>query len=132
MSMTDPIADMLARIRNALQARHERMECPASNLKVNLAKVLLNEGYLKDYYLIEDDRQNRLVINLKYMPSNMSVISGLKRISRPGRRLYVKHREIPKVRSGLGIAVLSTSKGILTDHEARKAHVGGEVLFEVW
>ena len=128
--MTDVIADMLTRIRNALQAKHETVEIPASNTKKAIANILLNEGYVSKVEFVEGV-QGTIVITLKY-ENNQKVISGLKRVSKPGLRVYVGTEEVPQVLGGLGIAILSTSKGIMTDKEARKAHQGGEVLAYVW
>ena len=132
MSMSDPLADMLTRIRNAGMVRYETVDVPMSNLKVGVAKVLREEGYIKDYQIIEDDKQGTLRITLKYGPNNEKVISGLRRVSKPGLRQYVKADNIPKVMSGLGISILSTSKGIITDRDARRQNIGGEILCEAW
>ena len=132
MSMSDPLADMLTRIRNAGMVRYETVDVPMSNLKVGVAKVLREEGYIKDYQIIEDNRQGVLRIEMKYGPDAEKVISGLRRVSRPGLRKYVKADDIPKVMSGLGISILSTSKGIITDREARRLRIGGEILCEAW
>ena len=132
MSMSDPLADMLTRIRNAGMVRYETVDVPMSNLKVGVAKVLREEGYIKDYQIIEDDKQGILRITLKYGPNNEKVISGLRRVSKPGLRQYVKADDIPKVMSGLGISILSTSKGIITDRDARRQNIGGEILCEAW
>lgn len=132
MIVTDPIADMLTRIRNGLVARHEFIEVPASNMKKAIADILLREGYVKAVESIEDDRQGMLKIALKYGPNKERVIAGLKRISKPGLRVYAHKDDIPKVLGGLGIAVLSTSSGVMTDKEARKQGVGGEVLAYIW
>ena len=132
MSMSDPLADMLTRIRNAGMVRYETVDVPMSNLKVGVAKVLREEGYIKDYKIIEDDKQGILRITLKYGPNNEKVISGLRRVSKPGLRQYVKADDIPKVMSGLGISILSTSKGIITDRDARRQNIGGEILCEAW
>jgi small subunit ribosomal protein S8 len=132
MSMTDPIADMLTRIRNANMAYHEKVDVPASRVKEAIARILLKEGFIRNYKLIEDGKQGLLRIYLKYGEDKERVISELVRVSKPGRRVYVGRDELPKVKSGLGVAILSTSKGIMTDHEARKANVGGEVLCYVW
>ena len=129
--MTDVIADMLTRIRNGLLAKHETVTVPASNTKKAIADILLKEGYIADVK-VEDGVQGTLVITLKYGANGAKVISGLKRVSKPGLRVYVGCDEIPSVLGGLGIAILSTSKGILTDKEARKAHQGGEVLAYIW
>jgi len=132
MSMSDPLADMLTRIRNAGMVRYETVDVPMSNLKVGVAKVLRDEGYIKDYQIIEDKKQGTLRIELKYGPHNERVINGLRRVSKPGLRKYVKADDIPKVLSGLGISILSTSKGIITDSEARRLRIGGEILCEAW
>ncbi|UCD65739.1 MAG: 30S ribosomal protein S8 [Deltaproteobacteria bacterium] len=132
MSMSDPLADMLTRIRNAGMVRYETVDVPMSNLKVGVAKVLREEGYIKDYQIIEDNKQGTLRIELKYGPHDERVISGIRRVSKPGLRKYVKADDIPKVLSGLGISILSTSKGIITDREARRLRIGGEVLCEAW
>ncbi len=130
--MTDPIADMLTRIRNAGNAKHTSVDIPASNIKKEISEILLNEGYIKNYDVIEDDKQGVIRIDLKYGPNNERVITGLKRISKPGLRVYVSKNDVPKVLGGLGIAILSTNKGVITDKEARKLQVGGEVLAFVW
>ena len=132
MSMSDPLADMLTRIRNAGMVRYETVDVPMSNLKVGVAKVLREEGYINDYQIIEDNKQGILRITLKYGPHNEAVISGIRRGSKPGLRQYVKADDIPKVMSGLGISILSTSKGIITDREARRLRIGGEILCEAW
>ncbi|ALA52716.1 30S ribosomal protein S8 [Shouchella clausii] len=132
MVMTDPIADMLTRIRNANLVRHEKLELPASMLKKEIADILKREGFIRDYEFIEDNKQGVIRIFLKYGPSNERVITGLKRISKPGLRVYAKSTELPRVLGGLGIALVSTSKGVLTDKEARQQQVGGEVLAYVW
>ena len=132
MSMTDSIADMLTRIRNANRALHEEVDIPASRLKLEVAKILKREGFIKGYKTIEDGKQGILRIFLKYGPGNERIINQLARVSRPGRRVYLGVKKIPKVKSGLGMAILSTSRGILTDEEARAAGVGGEVLCSVW
>ena len=132
MSMSDPLADMLTRIRNAGMVRYETVDVPMSNLKVGVAKVLRQEGYIKDYQIIEDDKQGTLRVELKYGPQDERVISGLRRVSKPGLRKYVKADDIPKVLSGLGISILSTSKGVITDREARRLRIGGEILCEAW
>ena len=132
MTMTDPIADFLTRIRNASRAQHETVNIPASNTLVSMAGVLKSEGYIEDYKVIEKPVQNVLSISLKYTPQNKSVISNLSRVSTPGRRHYTGIKEIPRVMGGLGIAIMSTPKGILTDRQARHEHVGGEVLCYVW
>ena len=130
--MTDPIADMLTRIRNALIAKHESVEVPASNMKKEIARLLLQEGYITSYDLVEEEVQSKLVITLKYGPNGEKVINGLKRVSKPGLRIYAGHDELPKVLGGLGIAIISTPKGVMTDKEARKANHGGEVLAYIW
>jgi small subunit ribosomal protein S8 len=130
--MTDPFADMLTRIRNANKARFKKVEMPSSNLKVSVAKILKDEGYIKNYKVIKDNKQGVLTIYLKYDDENNTVIAGLKRISKPGRRVYVKKDKIPKVLTGLGINILSTPRGILTDKKARESNVGGELLCSVW
>lgn len=132
MTMTDPIADMLTRIRNANMVRHASCDIPASNMKKNLAEILKNEGFIKGYDVIEDGKQGMIRVQMKYTKDEERVISGLKRISKPGLRVYAKRNEIPKVLGGLGIAILSTSTGVVTDKEARKAGVGGEVICYVW
>ncbi|KPC77614.1 30S ribosomal protein S8 [Laceyella sacchari] len=132
MVMTDPIADMLTRIRNANMVRHESVEFPASRIKREIAEILKREGFIRDAEYIEDNKQGIIRIFLKYGQNNEKVITGLKRISKPGLRVYVKSNEIPRVLRGLGIAILSTNKGILTDKEARQNKVGGEVLAYIW
>ena len=132
MLMNDPIADMLTRIRNALTARHDTVTLPASNMKKAIAKILLDEGYIKSVDYIDDGLQGQIKIVLKYAEGKQSVINGLKRISTPGLRVYARNDELPKVLGGLGIAIVSTSKGVMTDKEARKAGVGGEVLAYIW
>lgn len=130
--MTDPIADFLTRIRNANMAYHEKVEVPASRMKRAMAEILKNEGYIKDYEYIEDGKQGILRIYLKYGPNKERVITGLKRISRPGLRIYAKKDQLPRVLGGLGIAVISTSKGIMTDKQARREGLGGEVICYIW
>ena len=132
MTMTDPIADMLTRIRNANVVKHETVDVPASNIKKELARILLEEGFVRGYDVIEDGKQGIIRIQLKYGQTGERVISGLKRISKPGMRVYAANQEIPKVLNGLGISIISTSKGILTDKQARKENVGGEVICYVW
>ncbi|UFT99508.1 30S ribosomal protein S8 [Radiobacillus kanasensis] len=132
MVMTDPIADMLTRIRNANMVRHEKLELPASKLKKEIADILKREGFVRDYEYVEDDKQGVLRIFLKYGNNEERVITGLKRISKPGLRVYAKADELPKVLNGLGIAIVSTSKGVLSDKEARQQAIGGEVLAYVW
>ena len=132
MTMTDPIADMLTRIRNANTVKHETVDVPASNIRKEIARILLEEGFVKGYDVIEDGKQGIIRLQLKYGIEGERVISGLKRISKPGMRVYSSKDEIPKVLNGLGVAIMSTSKGILTDREARKENVGGEVICYVW
>ncbi|MFD1708098.1 30S ribosomal protein S8 [Siminovitchia sediminis] len=132
MVMTDPIADLLTRIRNANMVRHEKLEVPASKLKRDIAEILKQEGFIRDFEFIEDNKQGIIRIFLKYGANNERVITGLKRISKPGLRVYAKANEVPKVLNGLGIAIVSTSQGVLTDKEARAKQVGGEVLAYVW
>ncbi len=131
MNVTDPIADMLTRIRNALQARHEVVEIPASKIKVEIARILKEEGFI-DSYVVSGDIKKSITIVLRYGENNAKIISGLKRISKPGLRVYTEVDSIPRVLNGLGIAILSTSSGIMTDKKARAAHVGGEVLAYIW
>lgn len=130
--MTDPIADMLTRIRNANMVRHEKLELPASTVKKEIADILKREGFVRDYEFVEDNKQGVLRIFLKYGVNEERVITGLKRISKPGLRVYAKAGELPRVLNGLGIAIVSTSKGILSDKEAREQAIGGEVLAYVW
>ena len=130
--VTDPIADMLTRIRNANQMRDKEVEVPASNLKIEIAKILKEEGFVNDYKIKKNNVQNIIVLNLKYTENKVRVITGLKRISKPGLRVYVKAEEVPKVLNGLGIAIISTSKGVMTDKQARKESLGGEVLAYIW
>ncbi|WP_188207996.1 30S ribosomal protein S8 [Alkalibacillus aidingensis] len=132
MSMTDPIADMLTRIRNANMVRHDQLEVPASKLKQEIVDILKREGFIRDYEFVEDNKQGVLRLFLKYGSNNERVITGIKKISKPGLRVYAKAEELPRVLNGLGIAVVSTSKGVLTDKEAREQAVGGEVLAYVW
>ena len=132
MAMTDPIADLLTRIRNANVARHDQLEVPASNLKKEIVDILKREGFIRDFEYIEDSKQGVLRLFLKYGQDNERVITGIKKISKPGLRVYVKADELPRVLNGLGIAVVSTSKGVLTDKEARQQAVGGDVLAYVW
>lgn len=132
MTMTDPIADMLTRIRNANVVKHETVDVPASNIKKELSRILLEEGFIRGYDVIEDGKQGIIRIQLKYGQTGERVISGLKRISKPGMRVYADKHEVPRVLNGLGISIISTSKGILTDKQARKANVGGEVICYVW
>lgn len=130
--MTDPIADMLTRIRNANKAKFETVEIPASRIKENIAKILKDEGYIRGYVVVADNKQGVLRITMKYESKGAPVISEIKRVSKPSRRVYVNKDSVPMVRSGLGLAILSTSKGILTDKEARKQQVGGEVICTFW
>ena len=132
MAMTDPIADMLTRIRNANSVYHDKVEIPGSKLKKSIAEVLKREGFIKDYTFTEDNKQGIITIRLKYGANREKVISGLKRISKPGLRHYAKHAELPRVLGGLGIAIISTSKGIMSDKDARKQGLGGEVVAYVW
>lgn len=132
MTMSDPIADMLTRIRNANMVRHEKLEVPASNMKKEIAEILKREGFVRDVEYVEDSKQGIIRIFLKYGQNNERVITGLKRISKPGLRVYAKTTEVPKVLNGLGIALVSTSNGVLTDKEARAKQVGGEVVAYVW
>lgn len=132
MTMTDPIADMITRIRNANLVKHEAVDIPASNMKKHLANILLDEGFIKGYDIIEDGKQGIIRVQMKYGPDKEKVITGLKKISKPGLRVYAKKDEVPKVLGGLGIAIISTSNGVITDKEARKLGVGGEVICYVW
>ena len=132
MQISDVIADMLTRIRNANNAKHESVDVPASKVKKGIAEILLNEGYIKSYQVIDDGRQGVIRITLKYLPGKVKVIQGLRRVSKPGLRIYSNCEDMPKVMKGLGIAIVSTSKGVMTDKKARKENVGGEVLAFVW
>ena len=132
MQITDPIADILTRIRNAGTAKHETVDVPASKMKVAIAQILLDEGYIKSFELVDNGNQGVLHITLKYMAKKAPVISGLKRVSKPGLRIYAGAEELPRVLKGLGIAIVSTSKGVMTDKKARELHIGGEVLAFVW
>ena len=132
MHITDPIADMLTRIRNANSAKHDTVDIPASNMKKSIAQILVDEGYIKGYKVIEDGKQGVIRVTLKYGEGKSRVITGLRRVSKPGLRVYAGADELPKVLRGLGIAIVSTSKGVMTDKKAREAHVGGEVLAFVW
>ncbi|MBD1382749.1 30S ribosomal protein S8 [Metabacillus arenae] len=132
MVMTDPIADMLTRIRNANMVRHEKLEVPASKIKKEVAEILKREGFVRDVEFVEDNKQGIIRIFLKYGSNNERVITGLKRISKPGLRVYAKANEVPRVLNGLGIAIISTSQGVITDKEARAKQAGGEVLAYVW
>ncbi|MCL4537603.1 MAG: 30S ribosomal protein S8 [Nitrospirae bacterium] len=130
--LTDPIADMLTRMRNAILIKSEKVDIPASKMKVEVAKILKEEGFIKSYKIIKDKKQGILRVTLKYTPENESVVTGLKRISKPGRRVYIGKSEIPKVMGGVGIAIITTPKGMLSDKECRGEGVGGEVLCYVW
>ena len=132
MQITDPVADMLTRIRNANTAKHESVDVPASNLKKAIAQILLDEGYIKSFEVVEDGTQGIIRIQLKYLAGKEKVISGLRRVSKPGLRVYAGADELPRVLKGLGIAIISTSKGVMTDKKVRANHVGGEVLAFVW
>ena len=132
MTMTDPIADMLTRLRNANSVLHDKVEIPGSKIKKAIASVLKEEGFIKDFTFTENNKQGVLTLTLKYGPKREKVISGIKRISKPGLRMYAKHTELPKVLGGLGIAIISTSKGIMSDKQARNAGLGGEVIAYVW
>ena len=132
MHITDPVADMLTRIRNANNAKHDTVDVPASNMKKSIAQILLDEGYIKNFQVVEDGTQGVIHISLKYNAGKEKVITGLRRVSKPGLRVYAGAEELPKVLRGLGIAIVSTSKGVMTDKKARQAHVGGEVLAFVW
>lgn len=132
MGMTDPIADLLTRIRNANDAKHANVEIPASNIKFEIAKILKEEGFIKNVDYINNDKQNVIKLDLKYGPNNEKIITGLKRISKPGLRIYAKSDEVPRVLNGLGIALVSTSEGVVTDKVARARNIGGEVLAYVW
>ena len=132
MTMTDPIADMLTRIRNANTVGHETVEVPASRMKISIAQILKDEGYIKDFEVIEDNKQGTIRIQMKYGANKERVISGIKKISKPGLKVYAKADEVPRVLGGLGIAIISTSNGIISDKEARKLGIGGEVICYVW
>ena len=132
MSMTDPIADMLTRIRNAQSARHRETNIPFSSVKSEIARVLKDEGYIEDYRVVDEGARQKIRISLRYADGGQPVLSGIERASRPGRRAYSGARDIPLVLGGLGISVLSTSRGVMSDREARRQHVGGEVLCNVW
>ena len=132
MQITDPVADMLTRIRNANSAKHETVDVPASNLKKAIAQILLDEGYIKSFELVDNGNQGVIRITLKYLAKKAPVLSGLKRVSKPGLRIYAGADEMPHVLKGLGIAIVSTSKGVMTDKKARELHIGGEVLAFVW
>ena len=132
MQISDVIADMLTRIRNANDAKHESVDIPASNLKKSIAEILLEEGYIKNFQIVEDGKQGIIRVTLKYTAGKQKVIRGLKRVSKPGLRIYTNCEDMPKVMNGLGIAIVSTSKGVMTDKKARLANVGGEILAFVW
>ena len=132
MQITDPVADMLTRIRNANSAKHDTVDVPASNLKKSIAQILLDEGYIKSFQVVDNGTQGIIHITLKYLANKEKVLSGLRRVSKPGLRVYAGADELPRVLKGLGIAIISTSQGVMTDKKARAAHVGGEVLAFVW
>jgi len=132
MSMSDPIADLLTRIRNGVRAEHEKVDIPASKLKLRITEILKEEGFIKNFRLIEDKKQGMLRVYLKYGPGNEKIISGLVRVSKPGRRVYVAKDKIPSILGGMGVAILSTSQGVMTDRAVRKQQLGGEVLAYVW
>ena len=132
MQITDPIADLLTRIRNASSAKHDTVEIPASNMKKSICQILVDEGYIKSFSVAEDGKQGMITVVLKYGQNKTPVIQGLKRVSKPGLRIYTNVEDMPKVMKGLGIAIISTSKGIMTDRQARKENVGGEVLAFIW
>jgi small subunit ribosomal protein S8 len=132
MSMTDPISDLLARIRNGIRARKREIDCPRSGIKLRIAEILRDEGFIEGVSDVKDELQGKLAVVLRYDNNHQSAITGMRRISRPGQRKYLGARQLPKVRNGLGIAIISTSRGVLTDREARKLGVGGEVICEVW
>ena len=132
MQISDVIADMLTRIRNANDAKHETVDIPASNLKKSIAQILLDEGYIKNFQIVEDGKQGIIRVTLKYAAGKQKVIHGLRRVSKPGLRIYSNCEDMPKVMNGLGIAIVSTSKGVMTDKKARQANVGGEILAFVW
>ena len=132
MGMTDPVSDMLTRIRNANMAKLEKVDIPSSNLKLEIARVLKDEGYIKNFKLLKDRKQGIVRVYMKYSPEDSRVISGLKRVSRPGNRVYVGADEIPRVMGGLGIAIISTSRGVVADRESRKLNIGGEVICYIW
>jgi len=130
--MTDPISDMLIRIKNALMARHKTVVVSGSKLKLEIARILKDEGYIEDYRIVDEKPQMKIEIVLKYDEKKRPVIAGIKRVSKPGRRIYRGYRELPRVLDGLGIAIISTSQGVMTDHEARKRRLGGEIICEIW
>ena len=129
---SDPVADLLTRIRNASRAEHEKVDVPSSKLKVRICELLKDEGFIKNFRVLEDQKQNTLRVYMKYGPSNEKVISGLVRVSKPGRRVYVTHDKVPSILAGMGVAIVSTSRGVVTDRAARQQKVGGEVLAYVW
>ena len=132
MTMTDPIADLIVRIKNAIMVSYDKVEVPSSKIKINIVKILKFEGYIRNYKIIKDDKQDSIVIYLKYNEDKSSVIKDLKRISKPSCRIYSRYKKIPRVLNGLGINIVSTSKGVLTDREARKMGIGGEIICSVW
>jgi small subunit ribosomal protein S8 len=132
MNVTDPIADFLTSIRNALRARHKLVEVPSSKLKMQMAQILRDEGYIAGFRLVEDGARKRIEVRLKYSAANEPIITRIQRVSRPGRRVYVGSREVPRVLGGMGINILTTPKGVMTGASARKQHVGGEILCEIW
>ena len=132
MQMSDVIADMLTRIRNANTAKHATVDIPASKMKKAIAQILVDEGYIKDYTIVDDGKQGTIPVTLKYLPGKQKIIRGIKRVSKPGLRVYASCEDMPQVMNGLGIAIVSTSKGVITDKKARALHVGGEVLAFVW
>ena len=132
MGMTDPIADLLTRIRNASAVHHDRVVIPASNLKLRIVNLLLEEGFIRNFKMIKDDKQDTICVYLKYTTDQRPVITEITRVSKPGRRMYVKAKNLPRVRSGLGVAILSTSRGVMTDRQARALHEGGEYLCSIW
>lgn len=132
MTMTDPIADMLTRIRNALMASHEMVDIPVSKLKINVAKVIKSEGYIRNFKIVSDGQHRLIRIFLKYDENGVPIIGGLKRVSKPSCRVYAGYEDVPKVLNGFGISIVSTSKGLMTDRQARKSNVGGEILCSVW
>ena len=132
MQMSDVIADMLTRIRNANNAKHDTVDIPASNMKKAIADILVDEGYIKNVQVIEDNKQGILRVTLKYGPNKQKILQGLRRVSKPGLRIYANSKDMPRVMNGLGVAIVSTSKGIMTDRQARKEHIGGEILAFVW
>lgn len=132
MAVTDPVADFLNRIKNGQKARFEKVDIPASRLKINIARILKDEGYIRNFKVVRDDKQGILRVQLKYTDNREGAIAGIKRVSKPGCRVYVGHEEIPRVMNGLGLNILSTSKGILSDRDARKEGVGGELLCSIW